>query len=143
MASRTQSEVQKVRTQLARMPLALRSGEGFPNAEARGKADFWLLNSHSRGQIFTGSVLRAHPEMRKIQPATWGNGMPNLVFHGEEGEASVSLADELSIGLASGKLEVGGGPSLASHRDGSWWIGNVVVSRITCDGPIALLIGTD
>src|SRR4051812_38929336 len=69
--------------------------------------------------------------------------MPNLVFHGEEGEASVSLTDELSIGLASGKLEVGGGPSLAAHRDGSWWIGNVAVSRITCDGPIALLIGTD
>ena len=71
-----------------------------------------------------------------------GIEMPNLVFHGEGGEASVVLSDELSIDLASGKLAVGGGPNLASHHEGSWWIGNVVVTRITCDGPIALSMGT-
>jgi hypothetical protein len=60
--------------------------------------------------------------------------VPRLVFHGEDGSASVDLPDRLGINLAGGELNAGG-PILATHADGLWRIGNVPVTRITCDGP--------
>ena len=68
--------------------------------------------------------------------------MACLVFHGESGSASVNLGETLKINLTGGKVDAGG-PVLASYSNGGWRIGNVPITRITCDGPIRLELQTD
>lgn len=65
--------------------------------------------------------------------------MPKLVFHSDAGKASVAVADTLAITVSGGKLSAGG-PVLASYSAGAWRIGEIALSRITCDGPIHLQI---
>jgi hypothetical protein len=92
----------------------------------------WLLAA-------SGRPCKIEPVHKKQQRNKKREPMPDLVFHGDEGNASVSLGEALEITLRAGKLSVGGA-TLASHHEGSWWIGNIVIPRITCDGPIQLLL---
>jgi hypothetical protein len=68
--------------------------------------------------------------------------MACLVFHGNSASASVNLGETLRINLTGGKLDAGG-PVLASHSNGGWRIGDVPITRITCDGPIRLELQTE
>jgi len=68
--------------------------------------------------------------------------MMELIFHAEEGSAGVSVGETFAVLLADGRLSAGGGPVLASHVDGKWHIGQTVVARITCKGPIILDLET-
>ena len=65
-----------------------------------------------------------------------------LVFHGAEGTASVGFTGALGINIARGEIDAGG-PTLAVHAQDGWLIGNLPVTRITCDGPVAIQLGDD
>jgi hypothetical protein len=67
--------------------------------------------------------------------------MPKLVFHSNVSNASVAIAGTLAITVGDGKLSAGG-PAIASHSGGVWRIGDVALSRISCEGPVHLEIHT-
>ena len=64
-------------------------------------------------------------------------GMPSIAFQTDAGSAEIYLDQRIHIRIVGGSISAGG-PILALHANGSWYIGDKRITRITCQGPLFL-----
>lgn len=67
--------------------------------------------------------------------------MTTVAFHADVGYAEVSIGREATLQLRGPELSAGG-PALARHENGAWFIGTQRLARITCQGRFQLEIET-
>jgi len=67
--------------------------------------------------------------------STSNHGMTTLVFHSSSGCAEIALEDAVEIRIVGGAISAGG-PVLAFHTDGAWYVGSQRIERIICRGRI-------
>jgi hypothetical protein len=63
--------------------------------------------------------------------------MLEVVFHGADGIGAIRLSGPLGISLDHGTIDAAG-PVLASHGTPGWKVGELLIRRISCGGPIYL-----
>jgi hypothetical protein len=70
-----------------------------------------------------------------------GSIVTTVAFHADLGYAEVSIGHEATLQIRGPELSAGG-PALARHENGVWFIGTQRLARITCQGRFQLEIET-
>ena len=63
--------------------------------------------------------------------------MTTLIFHTRQGLAEIQLNNAVDIKIVGGAMSAGG-PVLAFHTDGAWYVGSQRIDRIVCKGPVSV-----